>query len=70
MNAPGSGGDSQGLLGLELTLLFFGVLIFYLVFMFAPRAVAGNSGSWRSWALRFAIYFIGAVLNLGVLQPF
>lgn len=52
-----------------LGLLFAAVVLFYLVFILAPRQIAYPGGSWREWAERFALYILGVVLNLGWL-PF
>lgn len=46
---------------LALTSLF--VLVYYLAFILAPRAIAGGATSWRGWIVRFALYLVGVLLN-------
>ncbi len=52
----------------ELGLILAGTLVYYLMFVFAPRQIAGGGGSWRQWALRFVLYVVGLILNIGFLQ--
>ncbi|MBI5877052.1 MAG: hypothetical protein HZB53_05320 [Chloroflexi bacterium] len=44
------------------------VLVMYVMFVFAPRQIAGSGGSWRHWALRFLLYVVGVLLNIGPLK--
>lgn len=61
--------DPNSSLGFILGILFAAVVVFYLVFILAPRQIAYPGGAWRDWIARFAVYMLGAVLNLGWL-PF
>ncbi len=47
-----------------LGLLFASLVLFYLIFILAPRQIAYPGGSWRPWIIRFAIYLLGILLNL------
>jgi hypothetical protein len=52
-----------------LELLFAAIVLFYLIFILAPRQIAYPGGSWRPWIERFVLYILGVVFNLGWL-PF
>jgi hypothetical protein len=52
----------------EFGLLLAGVLVYYLMFIFAPRQIAGSGGGWLEWGVRFAAYLVGVILNIGLLQ--
>ncbi len=52
----------------EFGLILAAVLVYYLMFVFAPRQIAGSGGSWLHWAIRFALYLAGLILNVGFLQ--
>ncbi len=52
----------------EFGLLIGGMLVHYLMFVFAPGQMAGRGGGWLEWAVRFALYLIGMILNIGLLQ--
>ncbi len=52
----------------EFGLLIAGVLVYYLMFVFAPRQIAGAGAGWLQWAVRFALYLVGLILNIGLLQ--
>lgn len=52
----------------EFGLLMAGMLVFYLMFVFAPGQMAGRGGGWLQWGARFALYFVGMILNIGLLQ--
>ncbi len=52
----------------EFGLLLAGVLVYYLMFVFAPRQIAGQGAGWLQWAARFALYLVGMILNIQVLQ--
>ena len=59
---------SSGIVDLRWTLFevgiaTLGVLVFYLMLVFAPRQIAEREGSPRSWAIRFALFIVG--LSLG-----
>jgi hypothetical protein len=43
-------------------------LVFYLMFIFAPRQVTSSGGSLRDWLARFLLYMLGLLLNFGTLQ--
>jgi len=40
-----------------------GILIFYVMLVFAPRQVADREGSPRTWTVRFAIFVLGLILG-------
>ena len=46
-----------------LAIATLGVLIFYLMLVFAPRQIAEREGSPLNWAVRFAVFIVG--LSLG-----
>ncbi len=52
----------------EFGLLLAGVLVYYLMFVFAPRQIAGQGAGWLQWAFRFALYLVGMLLNIQMLQ--
>ena len=52
----------------EFGLLLAGVLVYYLMFVFAPRQIAGSGGGWLQWGARFALYLVGLILNIRLLQ--
>ncbi len=52
----------------EFGLLMAGILVYYLMFVFAPRQIAGSGGGWLQWAARFALYLVGLILNIRLLQ--
>ncbi len=52
----------------EFGLLLAGVLVYYLMFVFAPRQIAGQGGGWLQWGLRFLLYLVGMILNIQFLQ--
>ncbi|MGB8643597.1 MAG: hypothetical protein WCF84_00025 [Anaerolineae bacterium] len=49
-------------------LLLAGVLFYYLMFVFAPRQIAGSGGGWLQWGARFVLYLVGLILNIRLLQ--
>ena len=55
----GDGGWSLFVVGIAT----LGVLIFYLMLVFAPRQIAEREGTPRTWAVRFAVFLVG--LSLG-----
>lgn len=46
-----------------LILLLMGLVVQYLMFVFAPREVADGGGSFWQWGLRFVLYLVGLLLN-------
>ncbi len=52
----------------EFGLLIAAVLVYYLMFVFAPRQIAGSGGGWLQWGARFALYLVGLILNIRLLQ--
>lgn len=52
----------------EFGLLVAGMGVHYLMFVFAPGQMAGRGGGWLEWGARFALYLIGMILNVGLLQ--
>ncbi len=69
VNANGIAQIVQSDLGrFEFGLLLAGVLVYYLMFVFAPRQIAGSGGGWLQWGARFALYLIGLILNIRLLQ--
>lgn len=52
----------------QFGLILAAVLVYYLMFVFAPRLIAGSGGSWLEWGLRFLFYVVGLILNIGILQ--
>jgi hypothetical protein len=52
----------------ELGLFLAGILVYYLMFVFAPRQIAGSGGGWLQWGMRFALYLVGVILNIRLLQ--
>jgi hypothetical protein len=54
----------------EFGVLLAGVLVYYLMFVFAPRQIAGSGGGWMQWGARFVLYLVGMVLNIGLFQVF
>lgn len=46
-------------------LLCAAVVVFYLVFILAPRQIAYPGGSWRDWIERFVVYMLSIILNIG-----
>lgn len=49
-------------------LLFAAVVLFYLIFIFAPRQIAFPNGTARDWFIRFGLFAVGLIFNAGVLQ--
>lgn len=52
----------------EFGLFLAAILVYYLMFVFAPRQIAGSGGGWLQWAMRFALYLVGLILNIRLLQ--
>lgn len=52
----------------EFGLFLAAILVYYLMFVFAPRQIAGSGGGWLQWGLRFALYLVGVILNIRLLQ--
>lgn len=52
----------------ESGLVLAAVLVYYLMFVFAPRQIAGSGGGWLQWGARFALYIAGLLLNIRFLQ--
>lgn len=52
----------------QFGLVLAAVLVYYLMFVFAPRLIAGSGGSWLEWGIRFLLYVMGLILNIGVLR--
>ena len=49
-----------------------GLLIFYVMFVFAPRQIADRQGTPRSWVVRFLVFLLSVVLSQtigGALHP-
>lgn len=57
--------DASSSAGFVLGLVTASLVLFYLVFIVAPRQIAYPSGSWRDWIVRFGIFAIALVFNLG-----
>lgn len=55
--------DPRGLVMTYFTLTSLFVLVYYLSFILAPRAIAGDGTSWRGWLIRFGIYLVGVLAN-------
>ena len=55
----GDGGWSLCVVGIAT----LGVLVFYLMLVFAPRQIAEREGTTRTWAVRFVVFLVG--LSLG-----
>lgn len=51
-----------------LTMLGAASLMFYVLFVFAPRIVAESNGATRIWVLRFALFFASVVLGASWLR--
>lgn len=60
--------NPNGSLAFATGLLFASVVLFYLIFIFAPRQIAFPNGSARDWFIRFGLFAIGLIFNAGVLQ--
>lgn len=54
----------------ELGLILAAAVVYYLMFVFAPRMIAGSRGGWLPWSLRFVMYIVGFILNLRLMQIF
>ncbi len=52
----------------EFELVLAGAFVYYLMFVFAPRQIAGSGGGWLQWTARFVLYMVGLILNIGLLQ--
>ncbi len=52
----------------EFGLLIAAVFVYYLMFVFAPRQIAGSGGGWLQWGMRFVLYLVGLILNIRLLQ--
>lgn len=61
--------DPNSSLGFIIGLLLAALVVFYLVFILAPRQIAYPGGSWGDWIARFVVYMLGVILNIGWL-PF
>jgi hypothetical protein len=61
-NIP-STSDPRGAVMTYLALTSLFVLVYYLAFILAPRAIAGDGTSWRGWVIRFGIYLVGVLVN-------
>jgi len=61
-NIPGAS-DPRALVTTYLPLITLFVLVYYLAFVLAPRAVAGDGTSWRGWLVRFGVYLVGVLVN-------
>lgn len=57
--------DPNSSLGYIVGLLSAAVVVFYMVFILAPRQIAYPGGSWRDWIVRFLVYMLGIILNIG-----
>ncbi len=49
-------------------ILLLAALVFYVIFVFAPRQVGTRGGSFLDWATRFLIYILGVILNVGAVR--
>lgn len=47
-----------------LAILGFVALVFYEMFVFAPRELADPGGSALSWAVRFAVFYVSLVVAM------
>jgi hypothetical protein len=56
-------GDTTGLAAFGVTLALLGVLVFYLMLVYAPRQIAEREGSGLTWAIRFGIFILGLTLG-------
>jgi hypothetical protein len=45
-----------------------GILAQYVLFIIAPRKVAGSAGSFFQWFIRFLLYMGGVIFNVGFLE--
>jgi hypothetical protein len=49
-------------------MIFCGILAQYVLFIIAPRKVGGSGGSFFQWFLRFILYMVGVIFNVGLLK--
>lgn len=60
--------NPNGALAFVTGLVTASVVLFYLIFIFAPRQIAFPNGSARDWFVRFGLFVVGLVFNIGFLQ--
>lgn len=60
--------NPNGSLAFAAGLLSASVVLFYLIFIFAPRQIAFPNGSARDWFIRFGLFAVGLVFNASILQ--
>lgn len=63
MDSLRAGGFDIGLGLFAVVLALAGVLIFYLMLIFAPRQVAEHEGSQGTWALRFLLFVVSLTIG-------
>ncbi|MGE5139299.1 MAG: hypothetical protein ACM3JD_07555 [Rudaea sp.] len=52
-------GTWSGLIGLAAA-------VFYMMFIFSPRQIAGEDAPWPDWSIRFLVYMAGMLANLAL----
>lgn len=56
----------------EVVLVLLGILVFYLMLVFAPRQVAEKEGSAGTWAIRFGVFVASLAVGatwVGIVRP-
>jgi len=62
------GGLDPSMLVLVFVLLVLFSLPFYAMLVFAPRQIAESEGTWLTWAARYALFLVGAVVGVSWLR--